>query len=448
MALTSPRGGGRGLGTNVMLLAAARVSTVGAFFAVSVVAARLLSAESLGSAAVGQTVGMIAALAANGGLNISTIYFLQQRPDEQRSIVPRLSALAVAACAVALLVVLASAPFVFAFLIGDTAWPLLISAGIMGAAMIAFEFSGALLLGLGRPGSFTLIELVRGWGSLLAVAILLLGPWRADGGLVLGLALGYAAAAVMGLAWTDRDRMSLRPRYDRRFSAEVLAFGLKGQVGNIFQFLGVRLDLLLVPALLDLRAAGIYFVAVRMSDVVGQAATAASSLIFPHVAAQQDRHATRMTERATRMILLIVAGSALLLGIVGELVLRIFFGPVYVAGTSALLVLLVATVPLSLGRVLAADLKGRGRPGLVSTSALVAVVATVIFDVALIPVWGIVGAAAASLAAYGLSTVALLVAYRQVTGGRILALVPRPSDLGDLVSTIRRSLGRSDADAA
>ncbi|HYI66211.1 MAG TPA: polysaccharide biosynthesis C-terminal domain-containing protein [Candidatus Limnocylindrales bacterium] len=446
MALTRARGRGRGFATNVMFLAAARVSTVAAFFAVSVVAARLLPAESVGSAAVGQTVGMIAALIANGGLNIATIYFLQQRPDEQDSIVPRLTALAIAACAAAVLVVLASAPVVFGLVVGQAAWPLLISAAIMGAAMIAFEFSGALLLGLGRPGSFTLIELVRGWGSLLAVGVLLLGPWQADGGLVLGLALGYAAAAAMGIVWTDRGRTSLMPRYDRRFSGEVLSFGLRGQVGNIFQFLGVRLDLLLVPALLDLRAAGIYFVAVRMSDVVGQAATAASSLIFPHVAAQQDRRATRMTERATRTILLIVAGSALLLALTGEFLLQVAFGPVYRAGTSALLVLLLATLPLAVGRVLAADLKGRGRPGLVSGSALVAVIATVSLDLVLIPAWGIVGAAAASLAAYGLSTVVLLLAYRHVTRGRLLALVPRPSDVRDLVATIQRSLARRDPD--
>ena len=438
----------REFGANVLLLAVVRISTVLAFFAVNVVAARVLSAESLGSAAVGQTVGMIAALAANGGLNISTIFFLQQRRDEHRAIVPRLTALAVGACALAVALVLVSAPVVFGPILGQAAWPLLASAALMGAAMIAFEFAGALLLGQGRSRRFTLIELIRGWGSLAAVAILLAGPLPTDGGLVVGLALGYAAAAVMGLAWTDRDRASLAPRYDRRFSGEVLGFGLRGQLGNIFQFLGVRLDLLLVPAFLDLRAAGIYFVAVRVADVIGQAATAASAFIFPQVAAQGDRLATLLTERAIRMILLIVSGSALLLGIAAETVLRVAFGPVYAAGTSALLVLLVAALPLAVGRILAADLKGRGRPGLVSGTALLAVVATVVLDVILIPAWGIVGAAVASLLAYALSTAALLVVYRSVTGGRMLALVPRPTDARDLVGTIRRALAGPGPGAA
>jgi O-antigen/teichoic acid export membrane protein len=436
----------RGFGADVILLAAARLSTVIAFFAVSVVGARLLDPESLGSAAVGQTVGMIAALVANGGLNIATIYFLQQRRDERDATVPRLAGMAIAGCVAAVVLVIIAAPIVMGLVVEPDAWPLMLTAAAMGAAMLAFEFAGALLLGLGRSGGFIIMELVRGLGSLAAVAILLVGPWRDDSGFVLGLALGYGGAAIVGLVRTHRSGMSLRPRYDSAFTSEALRFGIKGQAGNLFQFLGVRLDLLLVPALLDLRAAGIYVIAVRMSDVVGQVATAASSLVFPRVAAQNDRRSTELTERATRMILLAVAGSTLLLAITGEIVLRIAFGEVYAAGTGALLILLAAMLPLSLGRVVAADLKGRGRPDLVSWAALLSVVATVGLDVALIPVLGIEGAAIASLLGYAASTAVLILAYRTVTGGQALALLPRGSDIraigasvADVISRFRRS---------
>jgi len=440
---------GRGFGADVALLAGARLATVVAFFGVSVVGARLLSPEALGSAAVGQTVGMIAALVANGGLNIATIYFLQQRPDERATLVQRLGALAIGGSTVAVVLVGISAPIVMGRVVADDAWPLMLAAAAMGAAMIAFEFAGALLLGLGRAGGFTIMELVRGIGSLAAVTILLAGPWREDGGFVLGLGLGYAAAALLGLVGTRRGGLSLRPRYDAAFTAEALAFGLKGQVGNIFQFLGVRLDLLLVPALLDLRAAGIYVIAVRMSDVVGQAATAASSLVFPRVAGQVEAGSTLLTERATRMILIVVAASALVLGVAGETVLRIAFGSIYAAGTVALLVLLVATLPLSLGRLVAADLKGRGRPDLVSWAALLTVVATVAADLALIPLLGIEGAALASVIAYTVSAAALLIGYRSVTGGRLAALVPRPADVRELVTmTLGLVTGRRPRDGA
>lgn len=429
---------GRGFGLQVVLLAAARLSTVAAFFGVSVVAARLLPPDAVGSAAVGQTIGMIAGLVANGGLNISAIYFLQRAPGERRATVERLTALGIAAAAGAILVALLSAPVAFGLVLAEASWPLLVAAALMGATMIAFELSGAVLLGLGHSGRFTVLELVRGWGSLAAVALLLLGPWRADGGLVLGLALGYAAAAVLGFAWTERAGMSIAPRYDLGFSAAALRFGLRGQVGNVFQFLGVRLDLLVVPALLDLRAAGIYYLAVRVSDVVGQVATAASSLVFPRVAGQEDRHATELTERAVRLTVLAVAVAGLLLGLGGELVLRLAFGPEYAAGAAALAILLVATVPLAVGRVLAADLKGRGRPGVVSLAAGLSVVATVAFDFALVPMLGIEGAALASVLTYLASTTALLLAYRGITRGRLGALVPRPSDVSFLLAAVRR----------
>jgi stage V sporulation protein B len=430
-------GARRGFGVQVALLAAARLSSVAAFFAVTVVGARLLPEEALGLAAIGQTVGMIAALVANGGINIAAIYFLQREPDERPRTVGRLMALCIGACAVAVLLVAAVTPLLVDRFPG-AGWPLFATAAAMGTAMIAFEFAGALLLGIGQNGRYTFLELIRGWGSLLAVALLLLGPLRTDGGLVLGLALGYAAAAVMGLTWTGQAGMSIAPRFDATFSRAALAFGARGQVGNVFQFLGVRLDLLLVPALLDLRAAAVYYVVVRVSDVVGQAATAVSSFVFPSIAGQADRTATELTERATRLTLIAVAVTALVLAVGGELLLRVAFGETYATGAAALTILLIATVPLALGRVLAADLKGRGRPGLVSASALAAVVATIVFDLVLVPAFGIVGAAVASVLTYTASAAVLVWAFRRVTGAALGTLIPRPSDIGMLVATVRR----------
>lgn len=435
--MTGPAGGRRRFGLQVAYLTAARFSTVVALFGVTLVAARTLPETSVGSAAVGQTIGMIAALVANGGINIATIYYLQSQPTERSRIVGRVTAIAVVACSVAGMLVLASAPFLFS-LIGSVELPLLLAAGTLGIAMIGFEFSGALLLGLGLPGRFTMLELIRGWCSLAAVVVLLIGLARTDTGLVLGLALGYAGAAVMGLTWTSRAGMPLAPRYDGTFTRAALAFGLRGQVGNVFQFLGVRLDLLLVPALIDLRAAGIYFVAVRVSDAVGQAATAASSLVFPQVAGDRERGSTHLTERVVRMTILAIAPAILIVGMTGQLVLGTAFGDAYAEGAGALTILLAATLPLAIGRVIAADLKGRGRPGLVSVSAAVSVGATIVFDLALIPVLGIEGAAVASLLTYAAGMILLLLAYRSVTQGSLMALVPRPSDLGEVAASIRQ----------
>ena len=303
-------GGGRRFGAQVVALTGARLSSVIAFFGITVVGARLLTPEALGSAAVGQTVGMIAALVANAGINISTIYFLQQRPAERAPIVQRLVAIAIGAISVAIGLVLISSPIVFGFVLNRTDWPLLLAAAAMGSTMIAFEFSGA-LMGLGPARA------IHGPRAHPRMGLIARGRLPADRSTSDGrrLRVGHgprvAAAAVMGLGWTRSSGFSLSPRVDTTFSRTALGFGLRGQIGNVFQFLGVRLDVLLVPALLDLRAAGVYYVAVRVSDVVGQAATAAASLIFPRVAALADRRSTALTERVTRMTLWLVAAAAL-----------------------------------------------------------------------------------------------------------------------------------------
>lgn len=435
--MSEDRGRARGFGADVALLSAARLASVAAFFGVNVAGARLLSPDALGSAAAGQTIGMIAALLANGGVNISTIYLLQQRPAERRPLAAALVAMALGAAVLAMALVAVAAPLLLGRVVQRDAWALMVSAALMGATMIGFEFAGALLLGLGRRGGYIGIELLRGVGSLLAVSALLAGPLRSDAGFVAGLAIGYGLASAVGLSATRGSGISLRPGFSRRTSGEALAFGLRGQAGNLFAFLGVRLDLLLVPALLDLRAAGIYFIAVRTSDVVGQVATAAASLVFPEVAVEGRGGSTALTERTTRMTMLVVAVAGLAVAAAGELVLGLAFGRAYLAGTTALLILLVAVLPLSLGRILAADLKGRGHPGLTSLAMLASVVAGVALDLALIGPFGIEGAAVASLGSYALSAGVLIAFYRRVSGGRLAALVPTAADAVALVGVVR-----------
>jgi O-antigen/teichoic acid export membrane protein len=427
--------GARSFGTEAALLAVARFVTVAALFAVQVMAARVLGPEALAAAAVGQTIGMIAALVANGGLNIASIYILQREKAARSVIVPKVLALLIAACTISIVLVLAVGPSVVGWVIGDASPWLVVAAAGMAAAIIAFEVTGAILLGVGHSGSFTRMELLRGLGSLGAVAVLLLGPWASESGFVVGLGLGYAMAAALGLLVTQRAGVPIAPRYDATFSRTSLAFGLRGQVGNVLQFLGVRLDLLIVPALVDLRAAGIYVVAVRMADVVGQVATAVSTLVFPRVAGHGDAQSTILTERATRLTLIAVAIPAIVIGIGAEPILRLVFGEVYAEGAGALIVLLIAMVPLSLTRIIAADLKGRGRPGLVSWASLLSAVATVVLDLALVPALGIGGAAVASLLAYAAGAIAILLFYRWVTGGRLSALVPTVADVRDLVQS-------------
>lgn len=431
---------GRAFASQTLRLGVARLVTLAALFAVNILAARTLGTEQVGSVAVGQTVGLFAAMAANGGLNISTVYFLRHEPHRRSGLAGALMALAGASGLVTALLAVAAAPIVFGAVLDHADWALIGAAAVMGVGIIGFEFAGALLLGIDRSRSFTAIELVRGIASLVAVAIglvVLAEAWV----VVAAMAVGYLTATLLGLraAWLD---LRPRPAMDVGLARRSLAFGLRGQAGNIFQYLGLRFDLLLVPAILGLHAGGVYFVVVRVAEVVGQIATAAASFLFPGVAGAADHRSTAMTEMATRMTLLLVIAAAILVALSAGPLLGLIFGPVYSEGASVLVLTLVAIVPLSLCRMIASDLKGRGRPGLASLGSAVMAVAIVALDVALIPRWGLVGAAVASIGAYTLSAVALLGWYRRVTGAPLTALLPGPADVRASLAFAGQALDR------
>lgn len=449
---------GRALGSAMVALAGARLASVIALFAVGVIAARLLTPSAMGVAGVGQTIGWMVAIAANGGLNISAIYFLGQvrgthpgdhpgnhsgdLPQGRPALVGRLVGLGLAAvgCAIVLAALVGPA-------VGVAALPrqipvLFAAAAALAAATVGHELSGALLLGLERRRAYVVADLLRSVSSLGATAVLLLAVSRTAESYVAALAVGVACPAVFSLLMVRRSVGSIRPRYEGGFTRRALRFGLAGQAGNVLTFLNLRLDLLLVPALLRLDAAGIYFVATRVSEVVGQASTASASMLFPHVAGQPEGRATAVTERTSRLTLLATLAGGCVLAVLAGPLLGTFFGEVYRTGTATLWILLVAMLPLAFGRVLAADLKGRGRPGLVSIGSAVGAGLTVLADVALIPPLGITGAALASVLAYATMAGVLFGFYRRVTGQGLAPLLPRPADCADLARLAREYVRR------
>ena len=420
----------------MLALTGARLGAVGATFLAGVVAARLLDPAAVGIAGVGLTLGWAVAIIANGGLNIAAIYFLGRRPHERAAVVAYTLALGGCALVAALLLTAVAAPLVAAVVLDEPAPLMFVAAGVMAAATVGYEIAGSLLLGLERRRAYVRADVLRSVATLALTVVLLAVVARTAEGYVLATGLGVAVPAVAALLVVRRAVGSLRPRFDRAFSQSALRLGLAGQVGNVLTFLNLRLDLLLVPAFLPLELAGVYFVATRVSEVVGQASTAAGSMLFPHVAAQTDG-GTATTERTSRLtVLATLAGSAAVM-LVSSLVLGWLFGPAYERGVPALLILLVAMVPLAVARILAADLKGRGRPGLVSIGSGVGAVLTVGSGLALIRPLGIEGAALASLVAYAGTAVVLLACYRRVTGGRLVALVPRWSDVSGLGRLVR-----------
>ncbi len=110
------------------------------------------------------------------------------------------------------------------------------------------------------------------------------------------------------------------------------------------------------------------------------------------------------------------------------------FGP----ALPALLVLLPGVVALSLAKVVGGYVTGIGRPEINSYVSFVAFIVNIVANVLLIPRLGIVGASAASLISYSLTSLLLTFAAARFTRTPIADFwVPRLSDVRFIVVTSR-----------
>jgi stage V sporulation protein B len=429
-------------GAAIAVLTLVRIASVGAGFLTTVLAARLIGADGLGSAGAALTIAMMGALLTNGGLNIATIFHLGRRPAEHLSIVAWTATLGGLAAILAAGVVLGVGWLLKDVVLSGASTALLVWTAALGAGVLSFDLAGGVLLGLGRRPAYIGIQVVEAVGGLVLAAVVLIGISRSDAGFIAAAALGYWLGAGVAAVGVVRHLGPVRPSFSAAYTREALWMGIRGQIGNVLQFLNLRLDFLLVPALLNLGSAGVYLVAVRISEVITQVSSSAAAFLFPHVAGQVERDETITTELTARMTLIIVVASGLVLALLAEPILAIAFGPAFSSGVWTVRITLLAMIPLALVHLLAGDLKGRGRPGAVSIAALLALGATVVFDLLLIPTIGINGAALASLFAYSVSAASLLVAYRRITGGSLTALLPGPRDFLQIrtlaVTAIRR----------
>ncbi|MCK6528177.1 oligosaccharide flippase family protein [Myxococcota bacterium] len=235
--------------------------------------------------------------------------------------------------------------------------------------------------------------------SALAAGLGLLGvAWAA----VLGPAA--AAAGAMAVGWGMVAGGRLRGAGDRVLPLlrEAWPFGLAAVAGAV----AGRLDLWLVAAWLGDEATGLYAAGGRGLDALRGVAVALFGALLPAVARSargvSGREAERRAAAASRTAGGVAAALALAvaagLGIAARPLLGAVFGGAFEPAAPAFRVQVLAIVPYAVGTVLCVRLAVHGRGGAIAAAQSVAAAGSFALAAWWIPRWGILGAAAATLA--------------------------------------------------
>jgi O-antigen/teichoic acid export membrane protein len=238
---------------------------------------------------------------------------------------------------------------------------------------------------------------------------------------------------------------------------DLLRYGLRFYPSSIMGFFSYRIDAYLIAFLLVDAAAplGWYSMAVGLAEMVFFFPNAVASLFFPQVASSTREDSDRRVAEVSRVTLLVTGLFAVLL-VPGATIMIWVVLPAYEASIPPLLVLLPGVVALSVAKVVGQYVIGIGRPGLNSAISIASLTLNVVFNLVLIPRFGITGAAAASFASYGFTGVALVIFAARASGSSFLSFwIPRPADIRftirtaiDQVARVRASLRPAVGDGA
>ena len=409
--------------------------------AMGVIAARALGPEGLGTFAIAMLIPNLASLFLQLGIGMATVYFMGQKKYPADVLAGNVLSVSIVTSVIVLPVYVLCIPFLQRTVaVGIDADALVLIGASIPFALISRHLL-YIFLGLQHIDGYNQLRVLRAAANLvlLVVAVIVLGMGAT--GAVWSVTLGWLIMALYGL-WALRKVISVRLYWSGDVLRDCLKLGLQGFLSNLFQFFNYRLDVLILSFFLGVTAVGIYSTAVTIAEMLWYVPEAIATVLFPKTAASSTEELRSFTPIVTRNVFVFTLLTSILMAAFSYPVVTIIFGGRYVDSVLPLQLLLPGVVLLSVNKVLASDLAGRGLLLYNTVASLVGLFATVVLDVVLIPLWGISGAAVASSVSYILSTLVVLVLYVRVSGNRPReVLIPEAADR-DLFRTIwRRFLG-------
>jgi O-antigen/teichoic acid export membrane protein len=412
---------------------------------ISVVTARWLGPEGLGVYWL-IVFGSGLAVTVLGGVGSAIAYQISNRGRPPREVVATALALAVGVGLVALLLLgtiylVSGDPSLWWLPVIGGALPLLLASSALTWALLGADdhrnYNRAIL----APSALTLLFLV-----------LLLGPGQlANGGdssvrLALTAWLLAQAGTVLWLLWIGRHDW-LPPALQAITPAgigSIALFGLQTGLADVVSLLNYRVDVFILGLLKGPADAGIYTIAVQIADALWVVSSAIGVAIYARVGQLQRREAAALTARSMRHALFILTILGIGAMILPSFVFPILFGDEYSGAIAPTRLLVPGIVIFGLGRIFSTFFtNGLGRPRIPLLIAATSLVICTVLSFALIPPFGMNGAAVATTVSYIVSMLLAIAIFSRETGippRRMLILTG--DDLRDYAQVARRLLAK------
>ncbi|MGQ0663930.1 MAG: lipopolysaccharide biosynthesis protein [Pseudomonadota bacterium] len=412
---------------SVSFLATALIQA--ANIATGLLAARLLLPEGRGElAAIMLWPGLIAELGILG-LSDSVLYHAATRRASPRALFA-----AMASLAAGLSVVLIAAGLVILPLVLAAYPPELQRLAVLYLGAFLPTYFGALFLATLFQGQLELViwnglRCVVGLGYLGFILVLLAVGAATVGGFALAAILANLAALAAGLALAWREGwVALRPRLE--VMKELVVYGAKVHLGEMLNSVRQRLDQAVVALWLPAADLGLYVVALTVANAPSLLGQTIANVAFPKVS-QQDSAAGKaeVFGRYLRFALALAATASLALFALADWLVPLLFGRPFAPAAAIVGILILGAVPLAGKLMFMAALKAWNQPLAIGRAEVSGLVAAVVSLAALLPRFGLWGAAWSLVIAQTAATLHMSVSLSRRLDLRLAVLLrPTPDD--------------------
>ncbi len=377
---------------------ATRVFLVGLSLVTSVIIARILGPEGRGQYATAIVIGGIGAQFGNFGLHASNTYLVAQN----RSL---LSALLANSLVVSLgLGGLGALVTWWIFAIWPTLAP--IQGMLLALSLIWIPFTLAymllqnLQLGIQEVRSYNSIALftkllsVALLGSLILLHLVTVETVFASGFLIVLISCAWTF-------WKLWPHLTWPLKLSKPLFVEGIHYGFKAYLAAFFGFLVLRVDLLLVKQMLGSEQAGYYSTAANMADLMYMLPSTIGVILFPRMAALKTTEekwalAVKASLGTGALMILLAVGGFLF----ARPAIQLLYGKAFLPAVAPFYVLALAMVFYGVNNIIANYFAAIGFPNFAVYIWVPMALLNIVLNLVLIPGWGIVGAAAASLVCY------------------------------------------------
>ena len=290
----------------------------------------------------------------------------------------------------------------------------------------------------------TSVNLFSLFESLLPL-LLFLGFWWLAGvtpllAAVYAWLLGLAILAVFsslgrGNCW--------RIRFDPPVQRQLFSYGSRSYFDSLFLKLLLRVDFLFVSAMVGAKGLGYYAMASAAAELLLVVPNSLAIPLYSSLLKNGGQSKDQTVAMVLRMLLATMTVLALLVFLLGKPLILVLFGKEYLPAYIPMSLLLPGLVALSVAGPARLALLGENRPGAVSVIGGLSLLVDIVFNLLLIPLWGINGSAIAATASYlcgAICTAILFIHQFHLQPSDIFLL--RRTDLDIVVKTFNKILHR------